>query len=92
MVITSKFASVCPGCGNRIEVGTKVEWDKGSKARHVACTGGAATAQVARAQVGRRGYSSSRGGLYGRRTGCRCGSIEGSPRDSDCRQCQYDNE
>ena len=28
---------------------------------------------------------------YGRRTGCRCGSIEDEPRDSDCRQCQHDN-
>jgi len=25
-------------------------------------------------------------------TGCRCGSIEGNPRDSDCRQCQFDSE
>jgi hypothetical protein len=32
------------------------------------------------------------GSGYGRRTGCRCGSIEDMPRDSDCRQCRYDNE
>ena len=35
MVITAKFASVCPCCNARIEVGSKVEWTKGSKARHV---------------------------------------------------------
>jgi hypothetical protein len=27
----------------------------------------------------------------GRRTGCSCGSIEDSPRDSDCAGCQYDD-
>ena len=26
----------------------------------------------------------------GRRTGCSCGSIEDSPRDSDCASCQHD--
>jgi hypothetical protein len=26
----------------------------------------------------------------GRRTGCACGSIEDSPRDSDCASCQHD--
>lgn len=36
--------------------------------------------------------TSNAGQLRGRRTGCSCGSIEGNPRDSDCRQCQYDNE
>lgn len=34
----------------------------------------------------------TRGYFRGRRTGCSCGSIEGQPRDSDCAQCQYDNE
>jgi hypothetical protein len=38
MVIIAKFASVCPCCSQRIEVGSKVEWTKGSKARHVACS------------------------------------------------------
>ena len=42
MIITAKFASVCPCCSQRIDVGSKVEWTKGSKARHVACTGSAA--------------------------------------------------
>lgn len=25
-------------------------------------------------------------------SGCSCGSIEDNPRDSDCRQCRFDNE
>lgn len=37
MTITAKFASVCPCCNGRIQPGTKVEWAKGSKARHVEC-------------------------------------------------------
>lgn len=35
-------------------------------------------------------YARRSGG--GRWTGCSCGSREGNPRDSDCAQCQYDNE
>lgn len=42
MVITAKFASVCPVCGGRIAVGTSVEWSKGERAAHVACKAGAA--------------------------------------------------
>jgi hypothetical protein len=37
MIISAKFASVCPCCNARIVPGTKVEWTKGSKARHVTC-------------------------------------------------------
>jgi len=39
--------------------------------------------------------SSSRsygGTLYGRRTGCSCGSIEGRIQDSDCWTCKHDAE
>lgn len=53
MIITAKFASVCPCCNARIAVGSKVEWSKGSKACHVACAGKPAVASTAR--------SSSRG-------------------------------
>jgi len=37
MTITAKFASICPCCSQRIQVGSRVEWTKGTKARHVAC-------------------------------------------------------
>lgn len=39
MIITAKFASVCPCCSLRIAVGERVEWERGSKARHAACAG-----------------------------------------------------
>lgn len=39
MIITAKFASVCPGCSRRILVGEKVEWSRGSRACHAACAG-----------------------------------------------------
>jgi hypothetical protein len=34
MTITARFASVCARCGNRIEVGSKIEWERGQKAVH----------------------------------------------------------
>jgi len=39
MIITAKYASVCPCCSQRIVPGTKVEWAKGSPAKHGACAG-----------------------------------------------------
>src|SRR5262245_44192324 len=42
MTITAKFASFCPLCRNRIEVGTSVNWERGSKATHVDCPPAAA--------------------------------------------------
>jgi len=39
MIITAKFPGFCPCCNGRIEVGSKVEWSKGAKARHAACIG-----------------------------------------------------
>ena len=32
MIITAKFASVCPCCNSRIVPGSNVEWSKGSPA------------------------------------------------------------
>lgn len=46
MIITAKFASVCPCCSIRIVAGSKVEWSKGSPARHVACAGSATASNV----------------------------------------------
>lgn len=39
MNITARFASSCPCCRQPIQVGSTVEWSKGSSARHVACVG-----------------------------------------------------
>lgn len=41
MVITAKFSSTCPACNHSISAGTKVEWNKGQKARHADCTAAA---------------------------------------------------
>lgn len=40
MVITAKYASTCPDCGNTIREGSKVQWERGQKARHVSCPNG----------------------------------------------------
>jgi hypothetical protein len=37
MTITAKFASLCPVCSQRIQIGESVEWQKGQKARHITC-------------------------------------------------------
>ena len=37
MTITAKYASICPCCNVRITPGAKVEWSKGSPARHATC-------------------------------------------------------
>jgi hypothetical protein len=82
MIITAKFASICPCCNVRIDVGSKVEWSKGSKARHVACTGPsvASSARTAvRRSYGRmgsgHGYAAPVAGYSGYctdRPGCAC--------------------
>lgn len=48
MIITAKFASTCPVCGARISTGEKVEWAKGSPARHVRCATTTTTSSAAR--------------------------------------------
>jgi len=83
MTITAKYAGTCPACGQPIAPGAKVEWAKGSQARHVSCVAGAPVATAPRF---------GGGALKGRRTGCRCGSIEGYPRNSDCWTCRHDAE
>jgi hypothetical protein len=86
MIITAKFASVCPCCSVRIVPGAKVEWSKGSPAKHVACV--SVTVTVARP-------AARRGELRGRWTGCSCGSREDSygdliPSDRNCGSCEHD--
>lgn len=65
MVIVAKFASRCGACGEAIPVGARIEWAKGSPARHATC---AATAPAPRGR-GRNwnpdrfnGYGAARGG------------------------------
>ena len=83
MIITAKFASVCPCCNSRIVPGSKVDWTKGSPAKHTACSGAGAR------PAGRR--TSSRG----RWNGCACGAREmpdGSLSANACDSCRYDHE
>lgn len=40
MVIRAKFNSRCPKCGNFINAGDEVNWERGSKATHVTCPEG----------------------------------------------------
>ena len=53
MTITAKYASICPCCNRSIAPGDKVEWSKGTKARHVACAG-SSPSTVSRATTQRR--------------------------------------
>ncbi len=47
MQITANYASTCPGCGQRIQVGQFVEWTKGQKARCLPCARRPAETNVA---------------------------------------------
>jgi hypothetical protein len=85
MLITAKFASVCPCCSQRIQVGSKVEWSKGSPAKHTACAQGS-TSTVSAAPA--RGSSSWRN-QGGRWNGCSMGCREGNP-NPRCKSCMFD--
>lgn len=67
MIISAKFASVCPSCSARIVPGTKVEWSKGAKAKHVVCGSTAPVATAIKAPSSNwdptafRGYGRPRG-------------------------------
>ena len=72
MIITAKFSSFCPHCNSRINVGEKVEWSKGSKAAHVACTAKApGVASSSRSSYGRSSYGRRSSGQYGDDCYCR---------------------
>jgi hypothetical protein len=89
MIITAKFASTCSCCRQPIAMGSKIEWTKGSPAKHVACAQGSASTTYARS-AGRRSYTSR--GLW---NGCSCGAREmpdGSLSANACAQCRFDNE
>ena len=86
MIITAKFASVCPCCSQRIVPGSKVEWSKGSPAKHTACAQGPAS--TVSAAPARRSYAGRRGTW----TGCSCGSVKEYSKPSDCWTCKHDAE
>jgi hypothetical protein len=91
MIITAKFASACPCCSQRIIPGSKVEWSKGSPAKHTACPQGPALA-VSASPARRSPY---RGVARGRWTGCSCGSRTDSAGDlvqsaRNCQSCEFD--
>ena len=56
MIITAKYASVCPCCSIRIVAGSKVEWSKGSPARHVGCAGSTSNVVTVSRPSARRAY------------------------------------
>lgn len=68
MIITAKFASVCPCCNSRIVPGSKVEWSKGSPAKHTACSQGSSGATAAPARRANN-WDPSRFNGYGRAKG-----------------------
>lgn len=93
MIITAKFASVCPCCSSRIAVGSKVEWSKGSKAVHAACAGTSApVASKPYVATARRSYTPARAGKW---NGCSCGAREyadGTVSANACFSCRHDAE
>ena len=68
MTITAKFSTICPCCNGRISAGDKVEWTKGTKARHVACAGAPGAASAPSRAPGRN-WNPDRFNGYGRRRG-----------------------
>ena len=91
MIITAKFASTCSCCRQPIAVGSKIEWSKGSPAKHTACAQGPSST-VSAAPARRSAY---RGQGRGRWNGCSCGAREmsdGSLSSNACASCRFDNE
>ena len=93
MTIVAKYSARCAACGGPIAVGTKIEWSKGSPARHVDCAASLAAGPTlipaARAPAARRARTP---GMW---TGCSCGSREdggGSliPARNNCASCERD--
>lgn len=92
MTITAKYAATCPCCNRPISVGDKIEWSKGSKARHAACAASGSQSATAAPRASntvssRRPVRSTGRGTW---TGCSCGSVEEYERNSDCGSCRHD--
>lgn len=82
MTITAKYATRCATCGQPIAAGEKIEWAKGSPARHTSCT----------ATTTRTAVPKSSRSARGRRTGCSCGSREDTISQYDCESCRFDRD
>jgi hypothetical protein len=85
MVITSKYAGVCGcGCGGRIEAGSRIDWERGRKARLLSCATRSAEPSVAAPATPQRAAQPAR------RTHCSsCGvSLSGWDRTHGMRMCQ----
>lgn len=65
MTITAKYAGICPACRQTIAPGAKVEWTKGSQARHVTCAGASAPASPATSSRARWGAARGMGSGHG---------------------------
>jgi hypothetical protein len=66
VVITAKFASVCPCCNGRIQVGSQVEWSKGAKAKHVACPAAPAASESSKSSASADGFVTLASGMQRR--------------------------
>jgi hypothetical protein len=70
--------------------GWRVPTEKAAEATKLVAAAGVPRAPLSPDAL--RGVASSSDAIRGRWSGCRCGSIDGRPRASDCAQCAYDNE
>jgi hypothetical protein len=61
MIIAAKYASTCPCCSARILPGSRIEWSKGSPARHLTCVAVAGPVGTVRAASPRRHYGRASG-------------------------------
>lgn len=87
MTIIAKYASICPCCSVRIIPGSRVQWSKGSQARHATCVQGAT---VQGATVTTVAYRDRR---YAQRyTHCEGWGADNphAPRDGHCADCAAD--
>lgn len=81
MIIPAKYASECSSCGKKIEIGAKIEWARGQKARHVACAPSIVPSVKTCRSCGTVEIRNSRG------------YVDGSPvHNGECRDCREERE
>lgn len=95
MTITAKFPGICPCCSKSITPGDKVEWSKGAKARHSACSGAPSVSAPQSSTAGR--YPRRQllnGDVYTGRNGQRkvFGCSDCTRLGRMCWQCAHDDE